>query len=94
MNIYAVKMAAVFMFITSSIGLRTAFLPRGLAFTGFAVGVVLLLVITDFAWIILLFPAWVLLLSVYILAAELGWTRQVTPGETPRTPPEKTAEGV
>lgn len=71
MNIYAIKMAAVFMFVTSSIGLRTAFLPRWLAFIGFAVGVVLLLVITDFAWIVLLFPSWVLLVSAYILVAEL-----------------------
>lgn len=71
MNTYAIKMAAVFMFATSTIGLRTAFLPRWLAGTGFAVGVVLLLVITGFAWIALLFPAWVLLVSMYILVAEL-----------------------
>lgn len=72
MNTYAIKMAAVFMFVTSSIGLRTGFLPRWLAFIGFAVGVVLLLVITDFAWIALLFPSWVLLVSAYILVAEIG----------------------
>jgi hypothetical protein len=92
MNTYAVKMAAVFMFVTSSIGLRTAFLPRGLAFTGFAVGVVLLLTITDFAWILLLFPSWVLLLSVYILAAELGYVRHATPGNPTGMPPERIAE--
>lgn len=72
MNTYAIKMAAVFMFVTSSIGLRTAFLPRWLAFTGFAIGLVMLLAITDFAWIALLFPAWVLLVSAYILIAERG----------------------
>ena len=70
MNTYAIKMAAVFIFVTSSIGIRTAFLPRWLAFVGFAVGVVLLLTITDFAWIALLFPSWVLLVSVHILIAE------------------------
>ena len=70
MNVFAIKMAAVFMFVTSSIGLRTAFLPRWLAFVGFAVGLVLLLVITNFAWIALLFPSWVLLVSAYILIAE------------------------
>lgn len=73
MNVYAIKMAAVFMFVTSSIGIRTAFLPRWLAFVGFADGVVLLLAITDFAWIALLFPAWVLLVSAYILVAD-RWT--------------------
>jgi hypothetical protein len=71
MNTFAIKMAAVFIFVTSSIGLRTAFLPRWLAFIGFAVGLVLLLVITDFAWIALLIPLWVLLVSVYILVADL-----------------------
>jgi hypothetical protein len=71
MNTYAIKMAAVFIFVTSSIGLRTAFLPRWLAFTGFALGLVLLLVITEFAWIALLIPLWVLLVSTYILVADL-----------------------
>jgi hypothetical protein len=71
MNTFAVKMAAVFMFVTSSIGLRTAFLPRWLAFVGFAIGLVLLLVIADFAWIALLFPSWVLLVSSYILIVEM-----------------------
>jgi hypothetical protein len=69
-NTYAIKMAAVFMFVTSSIGLRTAFLPRWLALFGFAVGLVLLLVITDFAWIALLFPLWVLLVSAYLLVQD------------------------
>lgn len=71
MNIYAIKMAAVFIFVTSSIGLRTAFLPRWLACVGFVVGLVVLLVITDFAWIAMLIPLWVLLVSAYILVADL-----------------------
>lgn len=75
MNTYAIKMAAVFMFVTSSIGLRTAFLPRWLALIGFAVGLVLLLAITNFAWIALLFPLWVLLVSAYILIVELSQRR-------------------
>jgi hypothetical protein len=77
MNTYAIKMAAVFIFVTSSIGLRTAFLPRWLAFVGFASGLVMLLVITDFSWIVLLFPLWVLLVSAYILVAELRQERRV-----------------
>lgn len=76
-NTFGIRVAAVFMFVTSSIGLRTAFLPRWLAFIGFAVGLLLLLVITDFAWIALLFPAWVLLVSAYILIADLRETQLV-----------------
>lgn len=71
MNTYAMKMAAVFIFATSSIGLRTAFLPRWLAYAGFAVGLVLLLTLTDFAWIALLLPLWVLSVSAYILVTGL-----------------------
>lgn len=67
MNTFCMKMAAVFMFVTSTIGLRTAVLSRWLSFVGFSFGLVLLLVITDFAWIALLFPLWVLIVSAFIL---------------------------
>lgn len=70
MNAFGIKMAAVFMFVSSTIGLRTGFLASWLAFIGFAIGLVLLLVITNFAWIALLFPLWVCLVSVYILVSE------------------------
>ena len=63
-------MAAVFMFTTSTIGLRTGFLPRWVAWAGFACALVLLLVITDWAWIGLLFPLWVLLVSTVVLTGE------------------------
>jgi hypothetical protein len=52
------------------IGLRTAVLARWVSLAGFALGLILLLVITDFAWIALVFPFWVLLLSTYILVAD------------------------
>ncbi len=70
MNTFGMRMAAVFMFVTSSIGLRTAVLSRWVSFVGFAFGLVLLLVITDFAWIALLLPCWVLLVSTWILIAD------------------------
>ena len=75
MNTFGTRMAAVFMFVTSTIGLRTAFLARWVSFVGFAFGLVLLLVMTEFAWITLLFPLWVLVVSTYILSAELQLER-------------------
>ena len=36
----------------------------------FAVGLVLLLEISEFAWIALIFPMWVLLVSAYVLIAS------------------------
>jgi hypothetical protein len=65
MNTFCMKMAAVFMFVTSTIGLRTAVLSHWLSFVGFSFGLVLLLVIADFAWIALLFPLWVLLVIIH-----------------------------
>jgi hypothetical protein len=77
MNTYAVKMAAVFIIVTSSIGLRTAVFPRWMVFVGYALALVMLLTISGFAWIALVFPSWVLLLSVYILVTDFGQGRQV-----------------
>jgi hypothetical protein len=70
MNTFGMRMAAVFMFVTSMIGLRTAVLARWVSFVGFALGLVLLLIITDFAWIAMLFPTWVILVSAYILTED------------------------
>lgn len=67
---FSTKMAAVFMFVTSTIGLRTGVLSHWVSFVGFAFGFVLLLTITGFAWIALLFPCWVLLVSTWVLIAE------------------------
>jgi hypothetical protein len=71
MNTFGMKMAAVFMFVTSTIGLRTRVLARWVSLVGFACGFVLLLVITDFPWIALLFPFWILLVSVYVLIVDV-----------------------
>jgi len=70
MNTFGMRMAAVFMFVTSTIGLRTAVLSRPVSVVGFACGLVLLTVVTDFAWISLLFPIWVLVVSSYILVVD------------------------
>lgn len=72
MHNFGMRMAAVFMFVTSSIGLRTAVLSRPVSFAGFALGLIMLLVIADFAWITLLFPLWALLVSTYILVTDIS----------------------
>ncbi len=71
MNVYAMRMAAVFTISASTIILRTAATRRWLAYLGYAVALVLLLVINLSAWISLLFPFWVLLLSIEILVVSL-----------------------
>jgi hypothetical protein len=72
MNTFAVKMAGVFMFVTSTIGLRTGIVPRWMVYLGYALALVMLVTITDFAWIAMVFPSWVLLVSAYILVTKPG----------------------
>ena len=67
MHTYAIKMAGVFMISTSTISLRTGIVPRWMAFLGFALALMLLLSVGTIEWILLVFPLWVLLISVYIL---------------------------
>jgi hypothetical protein len=70
LNVFAIKMAGVFMFSTCTIALRTAIFPRWVAFSGFACGLALLLIISNWLWIALLFPLWVLLVSAQILITD------------------------
>ena len=63
--------------VTSTLGLRTGFIPRWLAFFGLAVAATLLLASRSNEWMVLAFPLWVLLLSLYILVDNLG--RHATP---------------
>lgn len=67
MNVYAVKMAGVFMIVTSTLGIRTGFIRRWIALCGYVLAALLLLSIGTFAQILLVFPLWVLLVSVDIL---------------------------
>jgi hypothetical protein len=70
LNIFAVRMAGVFIFSTCVIALRTGIFARWIAFCGFACGLALLLVISNWLWIVMLFPLWTILVSVDILVVE------------------------
>jgi hypothetical protein len=67
MNTYAIKMAGVFMISTCTIFLRTRTTPRWMALLGFVLALLLLLSISHLSLIILVFPLWILLISIYIL---------------------------
>jgi len=67
LHVYALRMAAVFTFSTATITLRTKVIPRWIGVLGFAVGVVLLVSVGLTPWVELLFPAWILLLSIDIM---------------------------
>jgi len=75
LHTYAMRMAAVFTISTATIGLRTGFIPRWLGFLGYAVALVLLLAIGATPWVELLFPLWVLLLSLDTLIENFRSSR-------------------
>lgn len=64
---YGARMAAVFMMVTSVIGWRTRVMPRWLVVAGYVGGLLLLFTPPLDKWVQLLFPVWVLLLSLQIL---------------------------
>jgi len=76
-NIYAIKMAGVFIITTSTLALYTGFAPRWIAFLGYGLAVVLLLGSSYIFGILVVFPIWVFLLSVYILVENLRQPSQV-----------------
>ncbi|MFI9773557.1 hypothetical protein ACIHCV_02360 [Streptomyces sp. NPDC051956] len=64
---YAMRMAAVFIITTSTIGRRLGTLPRPLVALGYLAGLTLLVVGANLPWSELVFPAWALLVSLNIL---------------------------
>ena len=83
MNVYALRMAAVFTLATSTILMRTGLAPRSLIASGYVVALLLLVGVGFVVWIELIFPAWVLALSLYVLTAgrRIGHA-----GAVPRSP--------
>jgi len=76
MNVYAIKMAAVFMISTSTVAFYTTFVPRWIAYMGYALALVLLFGSFYIGWGLLVLPVWVLLISIYILIDKLQRTSE------------------
>ena len=71
LNIYAIRMAGVFMISLSTVWLRTRVMPRPVAIVTLAIALMLIFVINFSLWIVLVFPAWVFTISVYVLYQDL-----------------------
>ena len=65
--VFATKAAGVFTIVTSTMLLRLAHWPRWTAYSGYAAALVLLLSVTFYEPVMLLFPAWVATMSAYAL---------------------------
>lgn len=66
-NVYALRMAGVFMISLATIWLRTGIMPRWVVVITYLVALVLLFVVTLSVWVTLVFPAWVCVISCLIL---------------------------
>ena len=71
MNVYAVKMAAVFMFSTSTVVIYTGIAPRWMAYIGYLSALVLLIGSYYISWSFAVLPVWVFLISVHVLLDNL-----------------------
>jgi hypothetical protein len=70
-NVYAIKMAGVFMISTSTVVIYTRIAPRWMAVLGYVLASILLLGSFYLSWSFIVLPVWVLLISIYILIDNL-----------------------
>ena len=66
-NIYAAKVAGAFIISASTLLIYTKLAPRWIALIGYASAAALLFGGYHLGWVFVLFPLWILMLSVYIL---------------------------
>jgi len=71
LNVYAMRMAAVFITATTTLAVRLRLIPRWLAIAGYVTAAALLLTVGVIPWLELLFPAWVFVFSVHILVVTM-----------------------
>ena len=71
-SIYALKMAGVFLLTASTIVLRTGITARWTAFVGYAAAALIIFGSHFMDWTFLIFPIWVLVVSIDILVREYG----------------------
>lgn len=75
-NVYAIKMAGMFMISTATVALYTGFAPRWIAYLGYVLALILLIGSYFISWSYLVLPVWVLLLSLQILVDDLREQRR------------------
>ena len=65
--VYGIKMAAVFILVSSTIGLRSGALPRWFCLLGYPTALALLLVVFVSEYVVLVFPVWVAITSIILI---------------------------
>ena len=75
-NIYAIRMAGMFMFVMATIWVRTGLMPRWLDFLTYLTALTLIIGVVFWPWSTLFFPVWVFVVSVYILVLNYRYKRE------------------
>jgi hypothetical protein len=91
-NVYGVRMAGVFMVSLATIWIRTRVMPRVFVFLTYALALVLLVSSNLTLWLVLVFPAWVFVISVFILIISLRGGRAAAEGVVGANAPSPMSE--
>ena len=78
-NVFAIRMGGVVMLSSGTLWIRTAIMPRWLVFLTYGLALFLLLSISLNPWVTLVFPSWVLVISIYILVLNMRRGKESEP---------------
>jgi len=75
-NVYAIRMAGMFMIVLGTIWVRTGLMPRLLAIITYLTALSLIIGVVFWPWSTLFFPAWVFVISLYILVLNFRYKHE------------------
>ena len=75
-SVYAIRMAGMFMIVLGTIWVRTGLMPRFFAIITYLTALSLIIGIVFWPWSTLFFPAWVFVISVYILVLNFLYNKE------------------
>ena len=83
-TVMGIRMAAIFVIATASLGMTTGVLPRWFNLTSYAFGIVLMLTPVVATWLAMAFPLWVIVLSLALLVHIARLKPEELPGYAAR----------
>ena len=75
-NVYAMRMAGMFMMVLGTIWVRTGLMPRWMALLTYLTALILLIGISFYPWAAIIFPVWVFIISAYILVLNYRYKEE------------------
>jgi hypothetical protein len=75
-NVFAMRMAGMFMMVLGTIWVRTGLMPRWMALLTYLTALILLIGISFYPWATIIFPVWVFIISAYILVLNYRYKEE------------------